>query len=646
MTGTRVSELAKELEMTNEDMITHLKDLGVPVPGAAAMVDADTAQTVREMLGKPTGNGKVAEMPAGGTVKDLATAMGVPASEVQKKLMSMGVLAAVNQRLSTDAARKLAAIFGYEVRVKIEHKAENIAAPAKPKHKSPGGGLTPRPPVVTIMGHVDHGKTTLLDAIRKTNVVQGEFGGITQHIGAYQVEVDHEGEKRKITFLDTPGHAAFTAMRARGASVTDIAILVVAADDGIMPQTIEAINHALAAEVPIIVAVNKIDKPDANADRIKTQLTEYGLVPREFGGETECVPISAKMKTGIEDLLEFVLFQADTMELKADTHAKPIGVIIEAKQEVGRGAVSTVLVQQGTLRVGDTVVCGLAHGKVRAMMNERGERLNKALPATPVEITGLSIVPAAGDTLEVVKDERTARILAEGRQQTQRTNRLATSRRLTLEDIATRIRDGEMKELKLIIKGDVQGSVEAVVGQLQQIEVEEVRLRVIHSGVGNIGENDIMLASSTDAIVVGFNVKSDNPALAAADRENIDVRTFNIIYELTDSVTRAMKGLLAPIFQEMPLGKAHVRARFQTPKGIVIAGCYVTEGKITRNAMARVHRGEELVYSGKIDSLKHIKEDVKEMAQGFECGIVLEDFIDVKVEDIIEAFEMKQIERE
>jgi len=649
--GMRVTDLAKELEMTVGELTKALEDLGVPVPGPAAIIDADTAQAVREMFGKAPADKKVAEIAPGATVKDLATAMGLSASDVQKKLMSMGVLAAVNQRLSPDAARKLAGIYGFQVKIKLEQKPEaggdgTAVAKPKPKHKAPGGGTQPRPPVVTIMGHVDHGKTTLLDAIRKTNVVEGEFGGITQHIGAYQVEVEHEGEKRKITFLDTPGHAAFTAMRARGASVTDIAILVVAADDGIMPQTVEAINHAKAAEVPIIVAINKIDKPDANPDRIKTQLTEYELVPREYGGETETVPVSAKAKTGIDDLLENILFQADLMELKADPHAaKPQGVIVEAKQEVGRGPVATVLVQQGTLRVGDNVVCGLAHGKIRAMMNERGERLNKALPAMPVEITGLSIVPAAGEKLEVVKDERTARQLAEQRAETQRANRLSSAHRMTLEDVARRIREGEAQELKVIVKADVQGSVEAVIGQLKQIRIDEVRLRVIHSGVGNIGENDVTLAASTDAIVIGFNVRADGPAQAAAEREHIDIRTFNIIYELTDAVERAMKGMLAPIFEEVALGKAVVRQRFQTPKGIVIAGSYVTEGKIVRNAQARLVRGGETLHTGKIDSLKHIKEDVREMAQGYECGIVVADLVDVKVDDVIECFEMKQVER-
>jgi translation initiation factor IF-2 len=643
MMGVRVSELAKELEMSTKDLIDALVDLGVAIPGPAALLDMDTAQAVREMFGTGSTADKVVEIPAGATVKDLATAMGVPPSDVQKRLMKMGVLAAINQRLSASAAQKLAGVYGFGVKIKIEAKAP---APASaPKHKAPGGGLQPRPPVVTIMGHVDHGKTTLLDAIRHTNVVEGEFGGITQHIGAYQVEVDHDGEKRRITFLDTPGHAAFTAMRARGASITDIAVLVVAADDGIMPQTIEAIDHAKAAGVAIIVAINKIDKPDANPDRLKTQLTEYNIVPREYGGDVECVLISAKQKTGIPDLLDNILFQADIMELKADPHARPLGVIVEAKQEVGRGPVATVLMQQGTLRVGDCVVCGLAHGRIRAMMNDRGERMHKAPPSMPVEITGLSIVPLAGDKLEEVKDERTARTTAEQRQQTQRLVRLASSHRVTLEDIYRRIREGEAKDLNLILKGDVQGSVEAVVGQLQQLPQNDVKLNVIHSGVGNISENDITLASASDAIVIGFNVRADQPAQQAAERENIDVRTYQIIYELTESIERAMKGLLEPIYEDVPLGAAEVRQTFRTPKGIIIAGCYVTEGKIQRNAEVRVIRAKQNIFTGKIESLKHIKDDVREMAQGFECGVVIGDFLDIQVGDILEVFEKKQIER-
>ena len=641
--GTRVSELARELEMTAAEMVAALGDLGVPVAGPAAIVDADTAQALREMFGKKVDSGKVVEIGAGATVKDLATAIGVSAADVQKKLMAMGVLAAVNQKLAPDVAGKLAAVYGVKLRLKVEPKPAVTAAPNK--HRGPGGGPQPRPPIVTIMGHVDHGKTTLLDAIRHTNVVEGEFGGITQHIGAYQVEVDHEGAKRKITFLDTPGHAAFTAMRARGASVTDIAILVVAADDGIMPQTIEAIDHARAAEVPIIVAINKIDKPDANPERIKTQLTEHNLVPTEYGGDTECVAISAKTKQGLDELLELILFRADLMDLRGDPQGKTTGVIVEARQETGRGPVATVLVQEGTLRVGDNVVCGLAYGKVRAMTNERGERMTKAGPATPVEITGLSIVPQAGDRLEEARDEKSARQTAELRAQKQRATRLASQQRVTLEDVYRRIREGEVKELNLVVKADVQGSVEAVVGQLQQLPQDEVKLRVIHSGVGNIGENDVMLASASAAVVIGFNVHADPQAQQAATRENVDIRTFQIIYELTEAVERAMKGMLAPVYEEVLLGKAECRQVFRTPKGVVIAGCYVTEGKVVRNADARVYRGRDVIYTGKISSLRHLKDDVREMAQGYECGVVIDDYTDFKAGDVIEAFELKQVER-
>ena len=639
-----VSDLAKELHMTAPELIKQLTDLGITVAGPADLIDDETAQTVREL--NPADAAKTVEFAGGGTVKDLATAMGIQAADVQKKLMSMGVLAAVNQRLSPDAARKLASLYGFTVKIKADApKPESLAAKPKAKHKAPGGGTVPRPPVVTILGHVDHGKTSLLDAIRQTNVVEGEFGGITQHIGAYQVEIDHEGEKRKITFLDTPGHAAFTQMRARGASVTDIAILVVAADDGIMPQTVEAINHAKAAEVPIIVAINKIDKPDATPDRVKTQLTEYDLVPREYGGEVETVPVSAKTRQGLDDLLLNVVFQSDLMELKADPAGKVHGVIVEARQETGRGPVATVLVQQGTLRVGDSVVCGLSFGKVRAMASERGERLQKAGPATPVEITGLGTVPAAGDKLEVVKDDKLARQIALERQEEARSNRLTAQSKTTLEDLYRRIREGEQLEMNLVVKGDVQGSVEAVVGQLNQLDQSEVKLRILHTGVGNIGQDDVMLAAASEAVVIGFNVRSDQQAQQAAEREHVDVRSYNIIYELTDAVERAMKGRLAPVFEDIELGKAEVRATFRTPKGVVIAGCYVTDGKIVRNQNVRVVRNKEVVFTSKIDSLKHIKDDVREMAQGFECGIVIADFIDVQVGDVLECYETKQVER-
>ncbi|MBM3496772.1 MAG: translation initiation factor IF-2, partial [Armatimonadetes bacterium] len=529
MAATRVSELAKELGMTTAEMMTSLTDLGVPVPGPAAIVDADTAQALREMFapGDPSAT-RTVELSPSATVTDFADAIGVSPSEVQKKLMSEGILASVNQRLAADAVKRLTSLYSVTLKMKVAARP----APAPAKHRGHGGPQT-RPPVVTIMGHVDHGKTTLLDSIRNAHVVDGEFGGITQHIGAYQTEVESEGEKRKITFLDTPGHAAFTAMRARGASVTDIAVLIVAADDGVMPQTIEAIDHARAADVPIIVAINKMDRPDANADKIKTQLTEHNLVPREYGGDVECVPISAKTGSGIEDLLEHILFVADVRELKADPHGRASGTIVEARQEVGRGAVATALVREGTLRVGDCVVSGLAFGKIKAMSNDRGERLHKATPAMPVEVIGLSSVPQAGDTIEAVKDEREARQITTRRAEKQRNARLASSgQRITLEDMSRRIREGEAKELLLVVKGDVQGSVEAVVGALQNLPQDEIGLRVIHSGVGAIGENDVMLASASGAVILGFNVRSDQQAQSASEREHVDIRTYQVIYEL------------------------------------------------------------------------------------------------------------------
>jgi translation initiation factor IF-2 len=644
MAATRVSELAKELGMSTADLMAGLKDLGVPAAGPAAIIDADTAQALREIYApSDLADARIVELSPNATVKDFAAAVGVSPSEVQKHLMKEGVLASINQRLDPAVIKRVASQYG--VSLKMKAAPEAAAAPA-PKHAGPRSGPQPRPPVVTIMGHVDHGKTTLLDKIRHTNVVEGEFGGITQHIGAYQVEVEVEGEKRKITFLDTPGHAAFTAMRARGASVTDIAVLIVAADDGVMPQTIEAIDHARAAEVPIIVAINKMDKPDANADRIKTQLTEHGLVPTEYGGDVECVPVSALTGKGVDELLEHIIFVADIMELKADPTGRAQGVIVEARQEVGRGAVATALVQQGTLRAGDCVLCGLAFGKIRAMMNDRGDRINKATPSMPVEIIGLSSVPMAGDRFEVMKDEREARQKASRRAEQQRQTRIQGSRaRVTLEDLSRQVREGETKELGLIVKADVQGSAEAVVGALQALPQDDVALRIIHTGVGVIGENDVQLAAATGAVVLGFNVRSDPQAQAAAERLHVDIRTYQVIYELTEAVERAMKGMLAPIYEEIALGKAEVRATFRTPRGTVIAGCYVTEGKVTRNAEARVRRGRDVVYTGKIDSLRHLKDDVREMAQGFECGIVMEGYSDFQVGDFIEAFEVREVPR-
>lgn len=644
-------ELAKELRMTTAELVTTLNDLGVKTSGANTLLDSDTANTVREVLGKSSA-GKIAEISADATLKEIAEAMGILPNAAVKKMMELGELIAPHQRLAKPLADRLASAYGFTLRTKAEPKHVPAAAA---RHKGPAGAMQPRPPVVTIMGHVDHGKTSLLDMIRKANVVGGEFGGITQHIGAYQVEVDHKNdngelEKRKITFLDTPGHEAFTEMRARGASVTDIVILVVAADDGIMPQTVEAINHARAAEVPLIVAINKMDKPDASPDRIKQQLTEHSLVVEEYGGEVIAVPVSAKTGEGISDLLEYVLLLADVGELKADPHGHAEGAIVEAKIAPGRGPVATVLVQSGTLRVGDNLVAGAAYGKVRAMTNERGERMLKALPATPVEVIGLNYAPAAGDAVRVVKDEKEARHIADKQIDKARQTRLAGGmRRVTLDDLSRQASEGIIKDLNLIVKGDVQGSVEAVLGQLNKLEENktetEVRLSLKLSGAGNINESDISLAVATNAIVIGFNVRADVAAQKAADRDGVDVRLYNIIYDLTADIERAMKGLLTPIYEESPLGKAEVRQQFRTPKGIVIAGSYVTDGKLVRGANVRVLRGKDVVHTGKIDTLRRIKDDAREVAQGFECGIVISDWIDVQVGDIFDCFEMKVVER-
>ncbi len=645
--GIRLADLARELNMSAADLIKALADLGVEASGPTAVIDKATADDVRALFVKAD-SGKVAEVAADATVKDIATAIGIQANVAQKKLMEMNELVAINQRLTRALADRLAAAYGFTLKIKTEEKP--VAAVVH-KHRSPSGTAQSRPPVVTIMGHVDHGKTTLLDAIRKTNVVGGEFGGITQHIGAYQVEMEHNGESRKITFLDTPGHKAFTAMRARGASVTDIIILVVAADDGIMPQTVEAINHAQASGAPMIVAINKMDKPDARPDRIKQQLTEHNLVVEEYGGEVIAVPLSAKTGEGIKDLLDYILLVADVEDLKADPSGHANGTIIEAQIVAGRGAVATVLVQSGTLRVGDCVVAGLTYGKVKAMTNERGEKLVKATPATPVEVLGLNAAPSAGDTVEVVKNEKEARQVAERRQQKARANlHSGPAKRMTIADMSRQMQDGDIKDLALVVKGDVQGSVEAVVGQLHELEANkketEVRLNIKYSGVGSINESDVLYAESTGAIVLGFNVKTETGAQRAAERDGVDVRTYNIIYDLVADMDAAMKGLLTPIYEESPLGRAEVRQAFRTPKGIIIAGCYVNDGKLQRGAQVRVHRGRDLLFTGKIDTLRRIKDDVREVATGYECGVTLADYnVGFEPGDVLECFEMKVVAR-
>ena len=567
------------------------------------------------------------------TVKELAEKMGREVSEIIKKLMLLGVMASINQEVDVDTATIVAEDFGVTVtEVEPEEDPTDII-----EIEDAPETLKPRPPVVTIMGHVDHGKTSLLDVIRQTNVTAGEAGGITQHIGAYQVRYNDN----KITFLDTPGHEAFTAMRLRGAKSTDIAVLVVAADDGVMPQTIEAINHAKSADVPIIVAINKMDKPGANPDHVKQQLSEHGLLPEEWGGDVIMVPVSAKQKQGIDDLLENILLVAEVMELKANPNRKAYGVVIEAQLDKGRGAVCTVLVQKGSLRVGDTVLAGTAYGKVRAMTNERGERVKVARPSMPVEILGFSEVPQAGEIIYGM-DDNEARTIAEKRIAKQRVQELQATHKVTLDDIFNQIQQGELKDLNIIIKADVQGSVEALRQSLEGIKNPEVRIVIVHAAVGAINESDIMLASASNAIVMGFNVRPDANVRRAAEQEKVDLRTYRVIYDAINDVESAMRGMLAPQFKEVVVGRAEVRQVISTPKAIV-AGSYVTEGRITNDSEVRLIRDGIVVFEGKVDSLRRFKDEVKEVKTSFECGVSLEGYRDIKEGDVIEAYLMEEV---
>ncbi len=567
------------------------------------------------------------------TVKELAEKMGREVSEIIKKLMLLGVMATINQELDVETATIVAEDFGVTV---TEAAPEEDPTEIKEIEDAPET-LQPRPPVVTIMGHVDHGKTSLLDVIRKTNVTASEAGGITQHIGAYMVR--YKGNK--ITFLDTPGHEAFTAMRLRGAQSTDIAVLVVAADDGVMPQTIEAINHAKSANVPILVAINKMDKPGANPDHVKQQLAEHGLLPEEWGGDVIMVPVSAKKRQGIDDLLENILLVAEVMELKANPNRNAQGVVIEAKLDKGRGPVCTVLVQKGSLRVGDNIIAGTAYGKVRAMTNERGEKVKVARPSMPVEVLGLSDVPQAGEVMDVV-DDNEARQIAEKRVEKQRITELNATHKVTLDDIFNQIQQGELKDLNIIIKADVQGSVEALRQSLESIKNPEVRIVIVHAAVGAINESDVMLASASNAIIIGFNVRPDAVVRKAAEKENVDLRTYRVIYDAINDVENAMRGMLTPEFKEVILGRAEVRQVISTPKAIV-AGSYVSEGKITNNSEIRLIRDGIVVHEGHVDSLRRFKDEVKEVKSGFECGISIERYRDIKEGDVIEAFTMEEI---
>jgi translation initiation factor IF-2 len=560
--------------------------------------------------------------------------MGIKANDLIRALMKMGLMVTINNPLDVDTATLLATDFGYEIEnvaIDLDEMLESVPDAEE--------SLVKRPPVVTIMGHVDHGKTSLLDAIREANVIDGEAGGITQHIGAYDVELNG----RKITFLDTPGHEAFTAMRARGAKVTDIVILVVAADDGVMPQTREAINHSKAAGVPIIIAINKIDKPEARPERVKQELMEFGLVSEEWGGDTIFVEVSAKKRLNLPALLEMILLQADVLELKANPDKPARGTIIEAKLDRGRGPVATVLVQEGTLKGGDYFVAGVHSGRVRAMQNDLGGKVTSAGPAMPVEVVGFTGVPDAGDIFVSMADEKQAKEIATYRMQKLRETELAKHSKLSLEQLYEKIQKGEVKDLNTIVKADVQGSVEAVSDSLRKLTTDAIRLNVLHASVGAITETDVNLASASNAIILGFNVRPEVKAQALAEKEGVDIRLYNIIYDAVEDVKKAMEGLLEPTLREKHLGRAEIRDTFSVPKIGTVAGCYVLDGKMLRNAQVRLLRDNVVIYTGKMSSLRRFKDDVKDVASGYECGIGLENYNDLKVGDIIEAFEIEKV---
>ena len=574
------------------------------------------------------------------TVKELAEVLGKNASEIVKLLMKKGIMAGINQNVEFDMAVAIAEEF--DIILEKEQEKDIMEEVFGQEEQDDEKDLKERPPVVVVMGHVDHGKTSLLDSIRHSSVTSNEAGGITQHIGAYTVQI----AGKPITFLDTPGHEAFTAMRMRGAQITDIAVLVVAADDGVMPQTVEAINHAKAAGVDIIVAINKMDKPSANPDRVKQELTEYGLLAEDWGGETICVPVSAVNKQGIDQLLEMITLVAEMKELKANPNKKARGAIVEAQLDKGRGSVATVLVQSGTLHVGDPVVAGSAYGKIRAMTDDKGRRVKKAGPSTPVEVLGLSEVPTAGDTFYVAENEKQARQVAESVIAKNRENLIKdTPQKVSLDDLFTQIQSGNVKDLNVVVKADVQGSVEAVRQSLERLSNEEVRIRIIHGGVGTITESDVMLASASNAIIIGFNVRPEPAAKLFADEENVDVRLYRVIYNAIEDITAAMKGMLDPVYEEKVLGHAEIRQLFKASGVGNIAGSYVLDGKFERNCQARITRDGIVVFEGELESLKRFKDDVKEVAAGYECGLVFKKFNDIKVGDFVEAFKMVEVPR-
>lgn len=652
----RIYELAKMLNIDNKDLLQIIQDLGVEAKSHMSSIDTDVAQIIEETLReeKESKLGKRSEEVAttldtleiseGSTVEDVANRLGKPATTLVKELISAGFMVPANAVINEDIAKTINKVLGVNVKIvpaSAETKDEPRVRTVEPKKHEKPKKLLPRPPIVTVMGHVDHGKTTLLDYIRKTNVTAREFGGITQHIGASVVE--HNG--KKIVFLDTPGHEAFTSMRARGAQVTDIVVLIVAADDGVMPQTIEALNHAKAANTPIIVAINKIDKPSAKPDRVKQQLADLGLIPEEWGGDTIMVEISAKTGLNVDQLLEMILLVAEMNELVADYEATPQGVVIEAELDKGKGPVANVIVQQGTLRRGDILLFETTWGRVRAMMDHLGRNVDEVTPSLPAKILGLEDVPQAGERFIKVDDERTAREAVEQYMEKKRQQEMQAVKRTSLEELFEQMEKGEKPVVRMILKSDVQGTLEAIKSSLMRLAVEEVGIEVVHEGVGRITESDVMLADASNAIIIGFNVRPDGNAKKLAEQKGIQIRLYRTIYDVIDDVKAAVEGMLAPKLKEQILGEAEVRAVFKVPKVGQIAGCYVREGVIKRNAKARVIRDGVVIWEGSLLSLKRFKDDAREVNAGYECGIGLAGFQDLREGDIIEAFEVVEEKR-
>lgn len=643
MSKTSIKHIAEDYNLSEKELLKKIENFGIEMVDDKHL-EGENLQLFIEMLNEEIREekGNVIEVDNKITVQDLAESMGKSASEVIMKLMKMGTMATINQEISFDIASLVCAEFGFTLMKNDSSEVEELEIEALMDiEEDDEKDLVPRPPVVTVMGHVDHGKTSLLDAIRDTDVISGEAGGITQHIGASEVKINGQ----KIVFLDTPGHEAFTSMRARGAQVTDIAILVVAADDGIMPQTVEAINHAKAANVPIIIAINKIDKPGANTDKVKQELSEHGLLVEDWGGDVISVEVSAKKRINIEGLLEMVLLVAEVEELKANPNKRAVGTVIEAELDKGRGPVATVLVQGGTLRVGDPIVAGVASGKVRAMINYKGKRVKQAGPSTAVEILGLSEVPFGGDQFVEVPNDKTARLIAEKRQALQREEMLKSSSKISLDALFAQMSEGKVKDLNIVIKADVQGSVQAVKQSLEKLSNEEVQIKVIHGGVGAITESDVLLASASNAIIIGFNVRPVSGSEQVAEKESVDIRTYTIIYKAIEDIKAAMSGMLDPEYVDEDTGKVEIRETYKISGVGTVAGCYVLSGKIMRNCKVRIVRDGIIIHEGELAALKRFKDDVKEVAQGFECGLSFVNYNDIKVGDIVEAYIVKAVER-